>query len=164
MEIKSPQTMTGASAFIEGVGFLGTTKEVELPKIEFEEWESKSGLMVRKIDSGVLKPMTAKIVLEEYNDVYYEALKKRFNHNASIYLKQNLAPDYTSIVATFGGSVTSLESPKTELAKEVNVTLNLNLWFYKFEIDGSEKILADLKSFILRIDGDDIYSQIRANL
>ena len=156
--------MTGASVFIEGVGFLGTSKEIELPKIEFETWESKAGLMVRKIDSGVLKAMTTKIVMEEYNDVYFSTLGKRWKNNVGIYAKQNIAPDNIPIVATFRGSVMSMQMPKIELAKEVNVTIELNTWFYKFEVSGAEKLLIDIQNMILQIDGEDKYADIRANV
>jgi P2 family phage contractile tail tube protein len=164
MATKIPQTMTGSSVFIEGVGFLGTSKEIELPKIEFETWESKSGLMVRKMDSGVLKAMTTKIVMEQYNDVYFSALGKRWKKNVGIYAKQNIAPNNIPIVATFRGSISSMQMPKMELAKEVNITIELNTWFYKFEIEGNEKLLIDLENMILQIDGEDKYADIRANV
>jgi P2 family phage contractile tail tube protein len=164
MATKIPQTMTGSSVFIEGVGFLGTSKEIELPKIEFETWESKAGLMVRKIDSGILKAMTTKIVMEQYNDVYFSALGKRWKNNVGIYAKQNIAPNNIPIVATFRGSISSMQMPKMELAKEVNITIELNTWFYKFEIEGNEKLLIDLENMILQIDGEDKYADIRANV
>jgi P2 family phage contractile tail tube protein len=161
-----PQIMVGANVVIEGVGFLGVAKEIELPKIEFTTITSSSGLGEREIDTGLLKAMSTKIVLNEYNDVYFKALRSRLGQNAKLYAKQSIArnEDKKEITATFRGSVKVMELPKYEHGKEVEVSLEIALDFFKFEYDKTPYFLYDQKNMVLEIDGVDQYEEIRNQL
>jgi P2 family phage contractile tail tube protein len=164
--LREPQTMTGANVFIEGVGFIGTTKEVDYPKLEFTTWTSNSGLGEREVDTGLLKAMTATFTFEEYNKIYFEILSKRWNEKANIYVKQNITEGIKQIplVVTFKGNLKSIEFPKYEHGKEVNVVLELAVSFYKFEYNNDEQFLVDLNNMIFTINGQDKFQEIRANL
>ena len=87
--IRKSEVLNSASVFIEGLGFISNTAKVELPKIEFETFEAKSGVAVHNITTTVLKKMEAKFELNEVNDVYFEALAKRQNEKAVLWVKKN---------------------------------------------------------------------------
>lgn len=166
MLFKTPQTMAGCTVFVEGLGFLGTSKEVTLPKLEFITWTSNSGMGEREIDTGLLKAMTATFVFEEYNKVYFEALVKRFNIVSNIYVKQNISQGVLQIplVATLRGFIKTLEMPKYENTKEVNVTLEMAVCFYKFEYNYKQELLIDIDNMLCFINGIDILAPAKLNL
>ena len=65
--------LRGKDVFVEGVGFLGKVGDIELPKLSFKQTEV-NGL---KVDTGILEPLEAKVVINDFNDVLFEALGKR---------------------------------------------------------------------------------------
>ena len=87
--IRKSEVLNSQSVYVEGLGFIANTAKVELPKIEFEEFEAKSGIAIHGITTTVLKKMEAKMELNEVNDVYFEALAKRQNEKAVFWVKKN---------------------------------------------------------------------------
>lgn len=166
MPVSIPQTMTGAALYLEGVGFLGTTKEITLPSLEYTMWTANSGLGERHIDSGLLKAMTATFVLQEINMVYFLALSKRYGSYANLYAKQNITEGKKQIplTATFRGHVSKLEMPKHETGGSVEATIELGVNFYKLDWNNLEQVLIDMDNFVHRIHGIDKYAEIKANL
>nr|WP_044418716.1 phage major tail tube protein [Halarcobacter anaerophilus] len=90
-DVRKSQTINGATLFVEGLGFIGTTSEVELPAIEFETFEGNGGVYKREINTAMLKALTTKMKLSEYNKVLYESMAKHFTEETQIYVKWNVS-------------------------------------------------------------------------
>ena len=46
--IRKSEVLNSQSVYVEGLGFIANTAKVELPKIEFEEFEAKSGIAIQR--------------------------------------------------------------------------------------------------------------------
>jgi len=54
-----PQYLTGQTAFIQGIGLLGTVKSIALPKIEKMRETITQGGFERAVDTGLFKAIKA---------------------------------------------------------------------------------------------------------
>lgn len=157
--------LRGLSVFVEGIGFLGKVGDIETPAVEFEMIED--GNMGRKIDTGLLKPMEAKITIYDHNELLIQVVGKRLRETASFVIKTSTASDkkeqniYIEITAHVEKQ--EMENPK-EAGKETGITLSLAVTGYKLEIDGKEVYDLDVDRYICKIDGKDHYETLRKHL
>ncbi|OHE09521.1 MAG: hypothetical protein A2513_05220 [Sulfurimonas sp. RIFOXYD12_FULL_33_39] len=165
-DVRKSQTINGAVVYVEGMGFVGTTSEVELPAIEFETFEGNGGVYKRDINTLMLKALTTKLKFGEYNKVLYESLGKHGTEETSIYVKWNVTgkKGNFSHVATFRGEIKKFESPKVEYGKETAASMELACSFYKLEEDGTTQLLIDLDAYVCEIDGKDVWQELRENI
>ena len=77
--------LIGQEVFVQGYGFIGTTKDIELPKVKFKQTEVNG----RNVDTGLLEPIEAKIEVGEYNAVIWEAISKRDHEIATFVIKKS---------------------------------------------------------------------------
>ncbi len=153
--------LIGQEVYIEGYGFIGTTKEIEPPKVKFKQTEVNG----RKIDTSLLEPMEAKIEIGEYNGTIWEALSKRDLELATFVIKKSTRdrkrkiPVYLELGAwveeqEFGGKIGESDS----------ITLNLNVQTYRLEVEGKEKYNIDIPNYICKINGIDKYEVLRNHI
>jgi len=163
--MKKPQILTGANLFVEGVGHLGTSKIMTLPKLEFETEKQSTGGLTRHIDLATLKEMEAEFELEEYSSVVYTALKKRTG-DAAFLVKANIRQGARDlpVIATLKGVVSLLDDGTMESKKQAARKVKLGVNYYSLELDGKQEVLVDVENMILEIDGVDLLEQARANL
>jgi len=161
--IRKSEIINSCSVFVEGLGFISNTASVELPKIEFESFEAKSGVATHSVTSTVLKKMEARFELNEVNKVYFTAITKRQNEKAVFWVKSNTNLNATDrkITVTLKGHVDTFEFPKGEHGKEAKSTLQVAVDFFKYEQDGETLVLIDIDNMICEIDGTDIWTAQR---
>ncbi len=161
--VRKSEVLNSQTVFVEGVGFISNSAKVELPKVEFESFEAKSGVAVHNIPTTVLKKMEAKFELNEINKVYFEAISKRQNQKAVFWVKkntnQNEADSKTTV--TLKGSVDSFEFPNGDIGAEEKAALSLNVDFFKYEKDGQVLVLIDVDNLVCEINGKDIWQEQR---
>lgn len=160
--IKQNEVINSASCYVEGIGFIGNTAKVELPKIEFESIENKSGLGTKKVATSMLKAMEAKFEINEVNLVYFEALQKR-NDQVVIWVKSHSysGKKENRFTATLKGQVSLFESFTPEQGKEATEKFTLDVSFYKREMNEITQCLIDIDSGICEIGGKDVWETQR---
>lgn len=161
--IRKSEVLNSVSVYIEGMGFISNTAKVELPKIEFETFESKSGVAVHNIATTVLKKMEAKFELNEVNKVYFEAISKRQKQKSTFWVKKNSSKNATDsqTTVTLKGSVDVFEFPNGDIGSEEKSVLNLNVDFFKYEKDGQTLVLIDVDNLVCEINGEDLWQAQR---
>ena len=161
--IRKSEVLNSQSVYVEGLGFIANTAKVELPKIEFEEFEAKSGIAIHGITTTVLKKMEAKMELNEVNDVYFEALAKRQNKKAVFWVKKNTNKNSTDskTTVTLKGSVKILEFPNGDIGSEEKASISVTVDFFKYEKDGQTPVLIDIDNMVCEIDGKDLWQEQR---
>jgi len=161
--IRKSEVINSCSIYVEGIGFISNSATVELPKVEFEAFEAKSGMAVHNVTTTVLKKMEAKFELNEINRVYFTALAKRQNEKAEFWVKKNtnLNAQDKKIVATIKGHIQTIELPKGELGKEAKTTITVAADFFKYEKDDETLFLIDIDNLVCEIDGTDIWQSQR---
>lgn len=168
MEVRKSQIINASCIYIEGIGFLGTSAEVEIPAIEFETYEQNGGFYKQNLNTGILKTMTAKFIVSEFNSVIYESFSKQFNKSnpSNLYVKWNVSSPkgHFDHIATFRGDITKHTPPKVAAGEEVKCEFELQLSFLKLEDYGVESVLIDTNNLICRIGGTDLWEEIRSNL
>jgi len=69
-----PQYLVGQTAFVQGVGLLGTVKSAALPKVEKMRATITQGGFEQAVDTGLFKAMKAELDLSEWHDSAYIAM------------------------------------------------------------------------------------------
>ncbi len=154
-------TLVGQQVFVEGVGFIGTTKDIELPSVKFKQVEVNG----HNVDSGLLEPMEAKIEVAEYNPILWEAVRKRSHEMATFVIKKSVR-DRTKklgIYVEIGGWVTEQGFPG-KISETDSITLTINVQTYRLEVDGKEMYNIDIPNYICKINGVDEYEELRKHI
>lgn len=161
--VRKSEVLNSSSVFVEGIGFISNTAKVELPKIEFETFEAKSGIAVHSINTTVLKKMEAKFELNEVNKVYFEAIAKRQKQKSTFWVKKNTNKNATDsqTTVTLKGSVDVFEFPNGDIGTEEKSVLSLTVDFFKYEKDGQTLVLIDVDNLVCEINGEDLWQNQR---
>jgi len=77
--------LIGQEVYVEGYGFIGTTKDVKPPEVKFKQIEVNG----QEIDTSLLEPMEAELEIGEYNSVIWEAISKRGLEIATFVIKKS---------------------------------------------------------------------------
>lgn len=165
MATKARQILRDMNILVDGIGNLGVSKSVELPKVEFLTNERGGAMAIEEV-VPLIKAMGAKISLNEYNTEAFSAANKVFGSGARFFVKGSTVQGDTKVpvLATIKGKVKMMENPFPEPGKEVEHTLEISVSAYSFEINGQKKIDIDLENTICIIDGVDLYAELRAHI
>lgn len=165
MALKQRQIWRDFNILVNGIGNLGVSKELEVPELEFLTSEREGAMAVEEV-IPLLKAMSAKIVLNEYNTEVYAAVSKQFSSAPTFFCKGSLVQGDTKIpvLHTIKGKVKKLSNPLPDRGKEVEQTLEISVSAYSKEINGVKVIDIDFENMICMIDGVDIYAELRAHI
>lgn len=165
MANKARQIWRDFNILVDGIGNVGVSKTIEPPKLEFLTVE-RDGAMAMEEVVPLIKAMTAKIVLNEYNPEAYAAAAKQFGTAPTFFCKGSTVQGDAKIpvLMTIKGKVKVLEAPVAERGKEVEMTLEIAVTAYSQEINGVKKIDIDVENMICVIDGVDLYADLRAHI
>ena len=163
---KKAEMITGASVYVDGIGFISTAAKVELPKIEFESFDGKSGITNHKVATTILKAMEAKFELNEINPVYFAAMGARKTIPTVLWVKATTLKDGkdSKIVATLIGDISNFEFPNIELSKETTCKFTLSVDFFSYIQDDAPLLTIDVKNMICQIGANDLWAEQRDHL
>jgi len=153
--------LIGQEVFVDGVGFIGTTKDIGLPKVKFKQ----SDVNGKKVDTGILEPLEAKIEVGEYNAVLWEAVSKRAHKIATFVIKKSVRDraKKMGIYVELGAWVVDQEFTG-KVSEPDGIALNLNVQTYRLEVDGKEMYNIDIPNYICKINGTDEYETLRKHI
>lgn len=159
------QVFTDMNILVDGVGNLGVSKTCEVPKIEYQTIE-RAGAMAMEEVLPLLKAMSAKIVLNEWNPLSFTAASNLFGTGTLIICKGSTIQDGKAIpvIATLGGKVKVLENPFPERGKEVEMTMEIAISSYALIVNNVPVIMIDLPNLVCVIGGVDLYAELRAHI
>jgi P2 family phage contractile tail tube protein len=157
-----PQYLTGQTAFIQGVGLLGTVKSVALPKVEKIRETITQGGFERAVETGIFKAMEAELSLSEYHPIAYQAMQEL---GALIVIKGSLkqAGKDVPVLATFKGSV-DVDDGSWETGKEAERKVKVFCEHYTLSVDGVVQVSIDVPNMIALIMGIDYMETIRKHI
>ena len=159
-----PQYLSAMTVFIDGIGLLGTAKQIALPKVEQNRETSSAGGFERSLATGVFKAMDAEITLSEYHAAIYAAANS-LRTPPTFIAKGNITQqgqDYP-VIATFKGGV-DVDDGNWETGKEAERKVKVYVDFYSLEINGIEQCMLDVANMIARIQGVDILEKVRSHV
>lgn len=161
--VRRSEVLNSQTVYVEGVGFISNSAKVELPKVEFESFEAKSGVAIHSVATTVLKKMEAKFELNEVNKVYFEAIAKRQNQKSTFWVKKNTNQNEkdSKTVVTLKGSVDSFDFPSSDIGNEEKASLSLSVSYFKYEKDSRTLVLIDVDNLICEINGKDLWQEQR---
>ncbi len=164
MAVLSPQTITNANVIIDGIGELGTTKSVVLPKVEEEMYTQKFGGGTRHVPTGMYKEMTTEITLERFSPTVYAAMLVKSAADLIVIIKADINDRGKTIAfnAIVKGIIQTVDDGTLETGKQVERKITLATNFYALEIDGKQGYVIDVENLITKIDGQDILEQLRS--
>lgn len=156
-----PHFLTGMTAFIDGIGLLGTVKTVALPKVEHLRETVTAGGFERSVGTGVLKAMECEITLSEYNETIYNAwlsaipivIKGSFKDRGESY----------PVMAIVKGE-RDVDDGTWETGKEVERKIKVYVDFYSLTINNVPQVLLDVDNMIAMIQGKDYLAEMRSHI
>ena len=158
MKRQIPQVIQEGNVYIDGIGYLGVTKKLKLPTIEFEMIESK-GALSTNYTTGMLKATEVEFTVS--------VLDKNMWVNLGLNSFTNRIPWLFKTVpfsAAFTGDIISYEVSEFESGKELEVTIKLSAHFVDINVDGVPMVLKDSENMICVIGGVDYMAGVRSNL
>lgn len=168
MRREVPQVVQECNVFVNGKGYLGVTKSLKLPTLEFETIESK-GAISAEYSTGVLKAteMEFKVQVIDKNTFLSMGINSYVNRvpflfKASIFQSGNASKVPLSLAIT--GDIKSLEFSELESSKEIEVTIKMSVHFMDLNINKIPVILKDVENMICIVGGVDYMAQVRSNL
>lgn len=164
----APQIIQEANVFINGKGYLGVSKNVKIPVLEWEMIENK-GALSANYSSGVLKDteMEFKINVLDLNAFLSFGLNSFTNRVPFLFkasIHQSGCAKKVPLALAVTGDIVSLETTELEAGKEMEVSIKLSAHFMGLTIDGIPLILKDTENMICIIGGVDYMAQVRNNL
>ncbi|MDD2267009.1 phage major tail tube protein [Sulfuricurvum sp.] len=165
MGIKERQYWRDFNILVDGIGNLGVSKKLETPKIEFQTGE-RDGAMAQKDVIALIKALSAKITLNEYNAEAFTATSKQFGTAPTFVCKGSMTQGVSilPVLIMLKGRVEVLDTPIPDRSKEVEMTLDIAVTAYSLEINGVKKIDIDVDNMICIIDGVDLYTELRNHI
>ncbi len=156
-----PHFLTGMTAFVDGMGLLGTVKTVQLPKVEQLRETTTAGGFERSINTGVFKAMEAELTISEYNEVVYNAWQSQI----PVVIKGSVKEKGKTylIEATFKGE-RDIDDGTLETGKEVERKIKVFCDYYSLTINGVPQVLLDVDNMIANIMGKDYLEDMRKHL
>lgn len=163
MPIYSPQTITNANVIIDGIGELGTTKSVTLPKVEEEMYTQKFGGGTRHVPTGMYKEMTTEITLERFSPTVYKAMLVKTAVDLIVIIKADVHDQGKTVQfnAIVKGIIQVVDDGAIEAGKQVERKITIATNFYALEVDGKQGYVIDVENLITEVDGRDILEQLR---
>jgi len=160
------EKIVNANIYIDDVNFIGRASEIDLAKIAISRTEHRTLGMVGPVNlfSGV-EAMEARIKWSAFN---LDALRKT-SPTKSIKLTARAAQQTyrdssvsktESVRATMIGRFKG-DGPETLKAGEGGEETMFDLDYFKLVVAGVDVIEIDLPNYIYRVDGEDIYTEIR---
>lgn len=157
-----PRTIRNFNAFVDGISYFGIAMEAKLPqpKIQTEAHRGSGMDGPVGLDMGV-EALSAEITFSEWRPELATKLGKleRFVLRPG----QQSATDFTAttIIATMGGLITVTDYGDLKPGANVPFKLNMDVRYYRLEIDGVEMLEIDLVNAVRRIGGVDQLADIR---
>nr|DAI12237.1 MAG TPA: tail tube protein [Bacteriophage sp.] len=163
-----PQVIQEASVFINGQGYLGVTKNLKVPTLEFETVEAK-GALSANYSTGMLKATELEFKISKIDKNQFVALglnafsnRVPFLFKASVFTSGKGSPVPFSMAAT--GDFISYDVSEFESGKEVEVSIKLAAHFLDINIDNVPMVVKDVENMICLISGVDYMAKVRSNL
>ena len=163
----TPQAFTGGNVFIDGIGCLGILKSFEPPKLENDTIEASASIGKYEKVLPSLKPLSAKITLQDINGALLAPLSTLIPK--VVYIKKNMTSvgitqQDTQIIATMGGVCKVGELPSYEMLKEVEFSFEMAVYSFVYEVNKVPLIVYDVENSIYTINGIDQFASIRKNI
>lgn len=165
--IKYPQTITDINIFVDGIGHLGTSKKVSLPKVEQLRETITAGGFERSVDMGIFKELEAEFNLSEYSSSIFTAMAaaNKTGNGVSFVCKGSIFSNGSrkSIIATLQGSI-DVEDGDLEPGKAIERKIPMKPNRYILEVEGKQVVMLDTINMIAQIDGVDFLADLRSHI
>ena len=165
--MSKPQVLTDINIFVDGVGHLGTSKKVTLPKIEKVRQSQTAGGFERTVDTGIFKELECEITLAEYSSTVYASMATGNASGAGVLftLKGSIFQDgkRVPLVATIKGDI-DVDDGDLEGGKEIERKIKIAPTLYSLEINGSKAVMFDTTNMIAEINGVDYLADLRTHI
>ncbi|WP_170000590.1 phage major tail tube protein [Campylobacter sp. RM9328] len=163
-----PQVVQEANVYINGQGYLGVVKTLNIPKIEQDMIEAK-GALSGNFASGVIKPVEMEFKLNVLDKNMYLGYglntwnnRIPFLFKASIFQAGKGEAQPFSMAVT--GDIIEIDPGSFESGKELEITVKLAVHFLDINIDKIPMVLFDVENMICLIGGVDYLAKVRSNL
>ena len=160
MKRQIPQVIQEGNVYIDGIGYLGVTKKLKLPTIEFEMIESK-GALSTNYTTGMLKATEVEFTVSVLDkNMWVNLGLNSFTNRIPWLFKASIFQSGKSKT----GDIISYEVSEFESGKELEVNIKLSAHFVDINVDGVPMVLKDSENMICVIGGVDYMAGVRSNL
>jgi len=165
--MKYPQTLKDINIFVDGLGHLGTSKEIKLPTIKQKKQSVSAGGFEQDIDIGMFEKLEADFTINEYSPIIFAAMVAGMATGAGVNItcKASIIQGGKSLaaVATLQGTI-EVDDGTWKAGAEVERKVKMNVNRYILEIDGKQGLSFDTRNMIAVIDGVDYLADLRTHI
>ena len=162
-----PQTLKDINIFVDGLGHLGTSKEIKLPVIKQKKQALTAGGFEQEFDTGTFEKLEAEFTLAEYSPIVFAAMVagEATGLGVNITVKASIIQGGKKIqaLATLQGTV-EVDDGTWKANQEVERKVKMNVNKYILEIGGKQGLLFDTRNMIAIIDGVDYLETLRKHI
>jgi P2 family phage contractile tail tube protein len=169
MASQTPRILKNFTAFVNGAGMAGRVDSVELPEIELETEEHRSGGMDAKVEIDMgMKPMTTKLTISDPDPNVLALVGNSNANSARLVIRGSFVRDSdgsrVAAVAEIGGRFKKGSFGKWEAGSKAPQEYEMTVNYYKLTMGGRDIYEIDVENMLRIIDGVDQLAGIRADL
>ncbi|MDR2100095.1 MAG: phage major tail tube protein [Campylobacteraceae bacterium] len=161
-----PNTIQDVNAFLDGKGYLGVTKDLQLPAIAQKVVET-NGAVSADYAAGALEKMELSFKLNIIDANTFLAFGiNTFENRVPLVFKGSIYDEGKSkpAIVVVTGDIVSITPSAWNAGEVVEQEIKVSVHFYSLVIDSIPVILVDAKNMICMIGGRDFFADLRANL
>ena len=152
--------------YLDGVGYLGTVEEVQLPKItaKTSEWTAAGMSGTVDVDTGKVEKMEATIKLKVINQA---AIKTIFTPDVPLLIRGSLAQKDGSskkLVIEIRGLMKEYDMGTINVESQGDTSIAISVNYYRIAIDGTDVVEIDPIANIRKVDGKNKLENVIANI
>ena len=162
-----PKTLRNMTAFVDGRGYLGQVKSVELPKLTIKTKEHRSaGMDVPIVIDMGMEKMEATLTFQEFsrNLITQFGLTEGVDVPITVRSVQSNGRDEEGVIAHMRGLILKLDPGSWEVGEDAELKIEMAVNYYKIEIEGQELLEIDPLNYVRRINGFDVLAGQRRKL
>ena len=162
-----PKTLRNMTAFVDGRGYLGKVKSVELPKLTIKTREHRSGGMDIPIEIDIgMEKMESTLSFLEFSRELIGQFGRTEGTEVPITVRgvQTNGQESESIIAHMRGMIRVIDPGSWSVGEDTEIKIEMAVNYYKLEIGGLEVVEIDVLNMVRRIDRVDILAGQRRAL
>lgn len=163
------QVLTNFNLFVDGQGYAGKVKELEMPKLSPKTLDYLAGGMAApyKVPMGILEEMTTSFTLIAYDLATLKHFGLVCGNTVPLTARGAVCNEEgvtVPVVWNMRGHITEFDPGTWKAGEEVNIKVAVTLNYLRVEQNSQTLIEVDVENMVLIVNGQDQLAQVRSAL
>ena len=166
MSLLQPHTISDVNVFLDGQGFLGVIKELNLPVLEKDIRMQENAGLTRPVDLGLFKELKIEFTMQQLSAAVPAWLATGRELDSPLIFKAGIleGAETKEFLSSAKGLITKYELPSLGPKVELEAKLEIALNFFSVTFNGEQLMLFDTENAVAVINGVDLLAETRSAL